>query len=123
MLNRGVGQSIAKEVAMSKSMETGNRSVRIATAVIFALTVAALPLKPASADNDNWHRHGHRGWVGGSSVVIYGAPGYYYAPAPVYIVPPPAVYYAPPPPPVYYVPTPAYYPRPSVGFSINLPLR
>ena len=83
------------------------------------LTVAAMPLKPATAGN--WHNNGgHGGWYGGGFTFgIYGAPGYYY-------VPPPPVYYAPPPvyyaPPVYYQPAPAYYAPPSLGFSFSFPI-
>jgi hypothetical protein len=61
--------------------------------------------------------------------------GYYYAPAPAYVVAPapyyapPPVVYAPPPRPVVYYPAPvAYAPAypvyaPPPGISINLPLR
>ena len=101
------------------------RRVALAAAVaIVALTAAAVPLKPANADE--WRRHagwggyGH-GWYAGPSFSFYAGPSYYYAPPPpAYYYPPPPAYY--PPPPVYYSP-PAYYAPyavPFLGFSINI---
>jgi hypothetical protein len=88
-----------------------------------AVVAAAVPLKPAAADDGrhddrNWKGGYHRpwhppgGWYRGGSVYVYGGPRYYYAPPPVY--------YAPPPPPRVYYPPPAYYAPPSISFGINV---
>ena len=78
---------------------------------VVALMAASVPLKSASAENDNW-RH-HRNWDNdwnhsGGSFYFNTGPGYYYTPPPTY-------YY---PPPMYFHP-PAYY-GPSFGFSVRV---
>lgn len=90
---------------------------QVAAVAVVAVTAAAVPLRPAAADDDGWgHRrwHGDGGWNGNAGVYFYSGPRYYYAP-------PPPAYYAPPP--VYYAPPPVYYGPPTLGFSINVPLR
>ncbi len=101
-----------------------------AAVAVVALVAAAVSLKPAAADNDNWrhYRHwdGDRSWGRYGGIYFYSSPGYY-APPPAYYYPPPAVYYNPPPPayyypppPAYYYPPPPYYEGPSFGLSVRV---
>jgi hypothetical protein len=103
-----------------------------ASLAIVALAAAAVPLKPAAADNywrnnGHWQRggygHGDRDWgrggYGGGAYFSFGAPSYYYPPPPVYYYPPAPVYYAPPP--VYYPPAPVYGP-PGISLDFVIPL-
>lgn len=102
---------------MTTLKNSKRRFALAAVAAVMALTATARSAMPANADE--WRRHhgwsdDDHGWYGGPSFSFYGGPSYYYAPAPTY-------YY--PPPPVYYQPAPVYYGPPSIGFSINVPLR
>ena len=90
-----------------------NRIAAAAVVSAVALLGASVPLKSASADNDNWGRHS---WGNGGSFYFNTGPGYYYNPAPTYYYPPPTYYYAPPP--AYYYPAPSY--GPSFGFSVRV---
>ena len=87
-----------------------NRIAGAAAVLVVGLVAASVPMKSASADNDNWgrqHRDWHGNWNSGSSFYFNTGPGYYYTPPPTYYYPPPA-YYAPP---VY---------GPSFGFSVHV---
>ncbi len=98
-----------------------NRIAGAAAVFAAALMAATIPLKSASADNDNWGRHSqwnnNNNWGSGGSFYFNTGPGYY-APAPTYYYPqtyyPPA-YYSPP---AYYYPAPSY--GPSFGFSVRV---
>ena len=118
---------------------------KLAAGSLLAISLLAVGVAPASADNNKWNnghgnwnnghgngnghgkhwKHNQGNWDGGG----YGGGYYhqrppkviYYQPAPVYYAPPPPVYYQPAP--VYYQPAPVYYPRrPSVSivFPINI---
>lgn len=93
----------------------------MATGVLALGTLmVASAVAPAHADGWRHERWEHRGHWRPPVVVYggYGAPAYYYRPAPrVVYAPPPPVYYAPPP--AYYAP-PAYAPGVSVGIGFNL---
>lgn len=93
----------------------------IAKALVLSVAVAATAVVPlASAQANEWHRHGHRGFNDGDAValgvlglatgaIIGGAIAS--SPGPRYYVDPPVGYYAPPPPPprvVYRSYEPAY---------------
>jgi hypothetical protein len=110
---------------MDKLNRFAPRFAGAAAVVVVALMAASIPVKSASAENDNWRHHQrsnadwdnqHRngGWERGDqgSFYFYSSPGYYYAPPPVYYYPPPPAYYYPPPRP--------YYEGPSVGFSVRI---
>ena len=94
-----------------------NRIAGAAAVFAVALMAASVPLKSASADNDNWGRHSQwsNNWGSGGSFYFNTGPGYYYTPAPTYYYPPPTYYY---PPPAYYYPAPSY--GPSFGFSVRV---
>ena len=105
----------------------------LASAVaIVGLIVAAVPLKPAAADDGGYWGNWNNGdgeqdsgdWQGGGyggGAHFYGPPSHYYAPPPpAYYYPPPQPYYRPPP---YYGPPPVYYGPPQLGFQLNIPLR
>jgi hypothetical protein len=99
-------------VAMRKS--TVRRILRnTALALVLATVAGALATRPASADNDGWHRsHERQEWRGdrdwrehawrahewherrGYYPYVYARPAYIYAPPPVVYAPPPV--YAPP---------------------------
>ena len=89
-----------------------NRIAGAAGVLVVALMAASVPLKSASADNDNWgrHRNWNGDWNSGGSFYFNTGPGYYYSPPPTY-------YY---PPPVYYYPPQPYYYGPSFGFSVRV---
>ena len=92
-------------------MVNRNRIAGAAAVFAVALMAASVPLKSASAENDNWGRN----WGNGGSFYFNTGPGYYYNPAPSYYYYSPPTYYYPPP--TYYYP-PAY--GPSFGFSVRV---
>jgi hypothetical protein len=94
-----------------------------ASLAIVAVIVAAVPLKPAAADNDSnngqWRNRGHdqqhydRNWYGGGG--YYRAPTYYYASPPTYYYQPAPTYYQP-----YYQPRPVYG-QPGINLNVVIP--
>src|SRR5690242_12853994 len=66
-----------------------NRIAGAAAVIAVTLMAASVPLKSASADNDNWGRHWNN-WGSGGSFYFNTGPGYYYTPAPTYYYYPPA---------------------------------
>lgn len=105
------------------------RRFLLRTAVLAIGALLALPLGsvPAAADPPPWAGRWHKPsrhyapYYAPHYRPYYRPPRVVYAPPPVYYAPRPRVYYAPPP--VYVAPPPVYYPAPSIGFSLNIPLR
>lgn len=111
---------------------------KLAAGSLLAVSLLAVGVAPASADNNKWNnghgnghgkhwKHNHGGWdgYGGGYGYYHQRPPkvIYYQPAPVYYAPPPPVYYQPAP--VYYQPAPVYYypDRPRVSVDLVFPIK
>src|ERR1700674_5487576 len=81
------GDQRQRRITMTKL----NRIAGAAGVLAVALMAASVPLKSASADNDNWgrHRNWNGDWNSGGSFYFNTGPGYYYSPPPTYYYPPP----------------------------------
>ena len=107
---------------MENPMLTRITKIKIAAAIVFALAISSVAVRPALADHHHgWGEHGHwrgEGWHGHDWDRGRGG-GFYVAPAPNYYYTPPPNYYYTPEPEYYYPPEPQVY-VPPVSEGINL---